>query len=144
LHFPTLYLPDDAVITQAILMMKAQGIAGTDPFTTHGNILVDICYGPYGTFGPFKIKALQAMDFQSPASMSSATVIQNNPVGGWYWAILPPNAFVYINKTGNTQLRLAFSLDDNDDLGADFITFFSGDTIGQSDRPHLLIDYYVP
>jgi hypothetical protein len=26
----------------------------------------------------------------------------------------------------------------------DFISFFSGDAIGQADRPHLLIDYYVP
>jgi phosphoribosylaminoimidazole (AIR) synthetase len=84
------------------------------------------------------------MDFQSTASFGNAGIIQNNPVGGWYWAVLSPNAFVYINKTGNTQLRLAFQLDDNDDLGADFLTFFSGDVIEQSDRPHLLIDYYVP
>jgi len=144
LHFPTNYLPDDAVITQAILMMQVQSITGTDPFTTHGNILVDICYGPYGSFGPFKIKALQAMDFQSPASLSSTAMVQNNAVGGWYWAILTPDAFSFINKTGITQLRLAFQLDDNDDLNADYISFFSGDAIGQADRPHLLIDYYVP
>lgn len=144
LHFPTSYLPDNAVITQAILMMQMQGITGADPFTTHGNILVDICYGPYGSFGPFKINALQSMDFQAPASLSSTAVIQNNAVGGWYWAILTPDAFPYINKTGNTQLRLAFQLDDNDDLNADYISFFSGDAIGQTDRPHLLIDYYVP
>lgn len=144
LHFPTSYLPDNAVITQAILMMQMQGITGADPFTTHGNILVDICYGPYGSFGPFKINALQSIDFQAPASLSSTAVIQNNAVGGWYWAILTPDAFPYINKTGNTQLRLAFQLDDNDDLNADYISFFSGDAIGQADRPHLLIDYYVP
>ena len=144
LHFPTHYLPDNAVITQALLMLKVQGVAGTDPFTTHGNILVDICYGPYGSLGPFKLNALQPMDFQSPASLTSSAVIQNNAVGGWYWAVLTPNAFAYINRTGNTQLRLAFQLDDNDDLGADFLTFYSGDAIDQADRPHLLIDYYVP
>lgn len=144
LHFPTHYLPDNAVITQAILMIKIQGIAGTDPFTTHGNMYVDICYGPYGNFGPFKINALQSMDFESPASLNSAALIQNNAVGGWYWAILTPNAIAYINKTGNTQLRLAFQLDDNDDLSADFLTFYSGDAIEQTDRPQLFIDYYVP
>lgn len=144
LHFPTHYLPDNAVITQALLMIKVQGVAGTDPFTTHGNILVDICYGPYGNLGPFKLSALQPMDFQSPASLTSAALIQNNPVDGWYWAVLPPNAFVYINRTGNTQFRLAFQLDDNDDLGADFLTFYSGDAADQANRPHLLIDYYVP
>ena len=144
LHFPTHYLPDNAVITQALLMIKVQGVAGTDPFTTHGNILVDICYGPYGSLGPFKLSALQPMDFQSPASLTSAGLIQNNPVGGWYWAVLTPNSFAYINRTGNTQLRLSFQLDDNDDLGADFLTFYSGDAADQADRPHLLIDYYVP
>lgn len=144
LHFPTHYLPDNAVITQAILMIKIQGIGGTDPFTTHGNMYVDICYGPYGNFGPFKINALQSMDFESPASLNSAALIQNNPVGGWYWAILTPNAIAYINKTGNTQLRLAFQLDDNDELSADFLTFYSGDAIEQTDRPQLFIDYYVP
>jgi hypothetical protein len=71
-------------------------------------------------------------------------VIQNNPVGGWYWAMLDRSAFPYINLTGVTQIRLAFQLDDNDDLGADFLVFFSGDYDEQRDRPHLLIEYVVP
>ncbi len=41
LHFPTYYLPDNAVVTQVILLMKNQGVVGTDPFTTHGNISID-------------------------------------------------------------------------------------------------------
>lgn len=144
LHFPTHYLPDDAVITQAILMIKAQGLAGTNSFASHGNILVDICYGPYGSWGPFQFSALQVSDFQAPAGLNSAAIIQDNAVGGWYWAILPPNAFVYLNKTGTTQLRLAFQFDDNDDLGADYISFFSGDAEDQGIRPHLVVEYYVP
>lgn len=144
LHFPTHYLPDDAVITQMILMIKLQGVSGADPFTTHGNLLVDICRGPYGSWGPFGVYALQVSDFQAPAGLGSAAVIQNNPVDGWYWAVLTPDAFVYVNKTGNTQLRLAFQLDDNDDLGADYLSFFSGDAVGQGDRPRLWIDFYAP
>ncbi|MBE7432557.1 MAG: PD40 domain-containing protein [Anaerolineales bacterium] len=144
LHFPTHHLPDNAVITQAILMIKVQGVAGTDPFLTHGNLLVDVCSGPYGSWGPFGVNALQASDFQDPAGLSSAAIIQNNPVGGWYWAVMNPAAFLYINKTGVTQIRLAFQLDDNDDLGVDYLTFFSGDAEDQAIRPHLLIDYYVP
>jgi hypothetical protein len=144
LHFPMHHIPDNAVITRAILMVKAQGSAGTNPFTSHGNILVDICYGPYGSWGPFQISALQASDFQAPAGLNSAAIIQDNAVGGWYWAILPPNAFAYLNKTGITQLRLAFQLDDNDDLGADYLAFFSGDAEDQALRPHLVVEYYVP
>lgn len=144
LHFPTHYLPDNAVVTRVILMLKAYGVAGADPFATHGNISIDIRYGPFGSFGPFGIKALQVMDFQAPASRDAVGVIQNNQVGGWYWAMLDSSAFPYINLTGTTQLRLAFQLDDNDDLGADYLVFFSGDYIEQRDRPHLLIEYSVP
>lgn len=144
LHFPTLHLPDNAVITQAILMLKVQGLAGTDPFSTHGNILVDICSGPYGSWGPFGINALQASDFQAPTGLGSAAIVQNNPTGGWYWAVLNPAAFSYINKTGVTQMRLAFELDDNDDLSPDFLSFFSGDAEDQALRPHLMVEYYVP
>ena len=143
LHFATQYLPDDAVITQAILMLKVQGVVGADPFTTYGNILVDIRRS-FGSFGPFNIKALQVSDFQAPADLTTIGVVQNNPVGGWYWAALDPSAFTHISRTGVTQLRLAFQFDDNDDLDPDFITFFSGDAEDQAIRPHLLIEYYVP
>jgi hypothetical protein len=144
LSFPTYYLPDNAVITRVILTIKAQSVAGTDPFTTHGNVLVDIRYGPFGYFGPFGIKALQATDFQADASMGSAAVIPNTPVGGWYWTTLDSSSFKYINLTGITQMRLAFQLDTNDDYGVDTVSFFSGDYVEQQARPHLLIEYFVP
>lgn len=144
LHFPTHYLPDNAVITKAILMLKAYGVVGTNPFTTHGNISIDIRYGPFGSIGPIGIKALQVMDFQAPASREGVGVIENNPVSGWYWAMLDSSAFPHINLTGTTQLRLAFQLDDDDDLGPDYLVFFSGDYDEQRDRPHLLIEYSVP
>ncbi len=56
LHFPTYYLPDNAVVTEVILMVKGQGVIGTDPFTTHQNILVDIRSGVFGSFGPWGIE----------------------------------------------------------------------------------------
>jgi hypothetical protein len=144
LSFPTYYLPDNAVVTRVILTIKAQSVNGTDPFTTHGNILVDIRYGPFGFFGPFGIRALQASDFQADASMGSVAVIPNNPVGGWYWTTLDSSAFKYINLTGITQMRLAFQLDTNDDSGNDTLSFYSGDYVEQQARPHLLIEYFVP
>jgi len=144
LHFPTLHLPDNAVITKIILMMKVQSITGTDPFTTHGNIFIDIRYGPFGSFGPFGIKALQNSDFEAPASLYNVGQIQNNSVGGWYWAMLNPSAFSAIDKTGITQIRLAFQVDDNDNTGNNYLAFYSGDFVEQRDRPHLLIEYYVP
>ncbi|MFN8381360.1 MAG: hypothetical protein U0V02_05440 [Anaerolineales bacterium] len=144
LSFPTYYIPDNAVITRVILTIKAQGGTGTNPFTTHGSISVDIRYGPFGFFGPFGIKALQATDFQADASMSSVAVIPNNPVGGWYWTTLDSSSYKYINLTGITQLRLGFQLDTNDDSGDDTLLFYSGDYFDQQSRPHLLIEYFVP
>ena len=98
---------------------------------------------PFGNFGPFGVGALQVLDFQAPASMNSVGMIQNNRVGGWYWALLDNTAYPYINLAGVTQLRLGFQIDDNDDRGDDYLKFYSGNAKSQTDRPHLLIEYYV-
>jgi len=142
LHFPTYYLPDNAVVTQVILMIKQQNVVGTDPFTTHQNISIDIRKGFFSNFN-IGFWSLQLTDFQAPADMLAVGLIQNNPVGGWYWAMLDGTAFPYINLTSSTQLRLGFQLDDNNDRGNDYINFFSGDYQEQKDRPHLLIEYYI-
>ncbi len=144
LHFPTYYLPDNAVVTEVILMLKGQGVIGTDPFTTHQNIQVDIRSGVFGSFGPWGIDALQESDFQNPSSMDAAGFITNINNSGWYWGTLNSASNFFINLTGVTQFRLGFQLDDNDDLGDDFITFFSGDYASIHDRPRLVIKYYIP
>jgi len=144
LHFPTYYLPDHAVVTQLILMIKKQDVIGIDPFSTHQNISIDIRWGLFSNFNLFTFWSLQLTDFQAPADMSSVGTIQNNPVNGWYWAMLDSSAFPYINLFGVTQIRLGFQLADNDDLGEDSIRFYSGDFTQQTDRPHLQIVYYVP
>jgi hypothetical protein len=143
LHFPTTHLPDNAVIVSAYLMLKKYDTTGTDPFTTHQNMLVDIKSGPYGT-NFLWFNGLQVQDFEAPASQNNIAVIQNNPIGDWYWTILDKSCYQYINLTGVTQLRLRFELDDNDDQSPDFIKFYSGNDNDLSNRPRLLIDYYVP
>ena len=142
LHFPTHYLPDNAVVTRALLMIKGQALVGTDPFTTHQNILVDIRSGAFGFIGPFQFRGLQVSDFQSPSSRDAVGMIQNNPLNGWYYAWLDPSAYEYINTTGITQIRLRFQLDDNDNMAADYLRFYSGDYHRLPDRPQLTIEYY--
>jgi hypothetical protein len=66
------------------------------------------------------------------------------PSSGWYSVTLLNTAYPYINLTGTTQFRLRFKLDDNDDNGADYIKFFSGNYGTATDRPVLVIQYYVP
>ena len=144
LHFPTSGLPDNAVITMAILSLKLQGVSGTSPFNTHQNINVDIKSGYFGSAGLFGISSLDLTDFQSDPSKLSAGAIYNSPVGGWYWSSIDPAAFRYVNLTGVTQFRLHFQLDDNDDRGSDYLRFFSGNASLTADRPQLQVKYYVP
>jgi hypothetical protein len=94
--------------------------------------------------GPFGVSALQEADFQSTASMDSAGTIFNMPVDNWFSTALNKTALQHINATGSTQFRLRFQTDDNDDLGADTIKFYSGDTAILDYRPILQIEYYVP
>jgi len=135
LSFDTSDLPDEAVIKKVKLRIKKQGLVGTDPFTTHGNILVDIRKGAFGGN-----KALQLTDFQAAASKNAAGKIKNTPYPGTFNS----SAFPYINLTGVTQFRLRFAMDDNNDHGADYLEFYSGDAGTASDRPLLIIQYYVP
>jgi hypothetical protein len=46
-----------------------------------------------------------------------------------------------INKTGTTQLRVYFSLDDNNDKNADYIGYYSGDNGTAANRPQLVVTY---
>lgn len=143
LHFPTEGLPDNAVITSAILTVKRKNMTGTNPFSTHQNITIDIATGNFGFDSHLGSHALQPLDFQAPSTLNSVGIIQNNPIGDVYWSLLSGDGNRFINLKGVTQLRLAFQLDDNDDLGDDFIGFFSGDTPQLLDRPHLQIEYYI-
>jgi hypothetical protein len=138
LDFNTSSLPDNAVIFKATLKIKKLSVTGTDPFSTHQNLLVDIRSGAFGA------SALQVADFQSTSSLDSAGTVLNAPVDNWFSAILIDPALPFISRTGPTQFRLRFQIDDNDDLGADTIKFYSGDTAIIDNRPLLLVEYYLP
>jgi predicted RNA-binding protein with TRAM domain len=139
LSFNTASLPDNAVITKVTLKLKLQGIVGTTPFNTHGNLLIDVRKGPFGSNA-----ALQLTDFQATASQNAIGALPKTPVSGWYTRTWTTGSiFSYINKTGVTQFRLRFAKDDNNDNGADFLKFYSANATAAV-RPQLIIEYYVP
>lgn len=138
LHFDTAPLPDNAVIKKMTLSLKKKYMVGINPFITHKYIKVDIHSGSFSNNS-----ALQLTDFQAAASRNWIGTIKNNPVNGWYSAVLNSLAFPNINLTGATQFRLYFALDDDNDNSADYIQFFSGNALS-TDRPQLIIEYYVP
>jgi hypothetical protein len=143
LHFPTYYLPDNAVITKALVMLKGYGLVGSNPFTSHGNLLIDIRSGAFNNSLFFWYNGLDVFDFQNPASMDAVGVIPNAPISNWYWALLDSRAFAYINLNGVTQLRLRFEIEDDDNMQNDLLILFSGDYGQLADRPRLVVEYYL-
>jgi hypothetical protein len=138
LSFDTSTLPDDAVITAVTLRIKRQGVTGTNPFTTHGVLIVDQKSGFY-----HEIQALERFDFHAAGSRGNVGRFVKTPDVGWYRAPLRGASYSLINVTGSTQFRLRFELDDNDDLSADYLSFYTGNA-AEADRPELIVTYYVP
>jgi len=140
LSFGTAAIPDNAVITRIILKVKKAGLVGTDPMTTHNDLVVDVQKGKFYT-----LPALQINDFQAKASKYKAGLFPTSLYSGWYRAVLRKGAYDYdyINKMGRTQLRLRFLLDDDDDNLADILKLYSGNAV-LANRPKLIVKYYVP
>ena len=67
----------------------------------------------------------------------------NTLVNGWYSRALAPANFTFINKVGNTQFRLRFTTDDNNNHIADYLKLFSGNAPAAS-QPMLIVLYYLP
>jgi surface protein len=138
LSFGTAGIPDNAVITKVILKVRKAGVVGTNPMKTHNGLVVDI-----KKFKFYTLPALQINDFQAKASKYRVGKFSKKLFSGWYKAVLNDIAIPYINKTGRTQFRIRFLLDDNDDNGADILKFYSGNAV-LAKRPKLIVKYYVP
>ena len=128
-------LPGGAVITSVTLKITKAGMVGGNPFKTLGKLLVDIQHGTFGT------ALLQVTDFQSAASKGSVLTFTN----GVYSNSLSSSYFNYVNPAGMMQFRLRFTKDDNNNLLADYLKFYSGNyTTVPANQPTLIITYYVP
>jgi M6 family metalloprotease-like protein len=139
LHFDTSSLPDTAVITKVTLKIMKQGLIGTNPFNTHGALRAGLRKPYFGANA-----ALQVADFQATAdSLTAAAIFGVTPVGSWYSAILSNTTKILVNRAGSTQFRLGFTLDDNNDHGANYMSFYSGNA-PIANRPQLIVQYYVP
>jgi uncharacterized delta-60 repeat protein len=139
ISFNTSTLPDKAVITSAQLSVKRQGVVGVDPFTTHDDLLVDIRNSAFSNN-----VVLQTADFSAAASQGATQeLIPPTAVNNWYTINLSSANLDFVSKVGVTQFRLFFKLDDDDDLTADYVKFFSGNSTS-ANMPQLIITYYVP
>ena len=137
LSFDTSGLPDNAIVTKAVLRIKQAGPPlGLNPFSSLGGLLVDIRKGTFGTL------ALAPSDFQASASAMKVGMFGKTSTAGWYKVVLNTAGRKNINRAGPTQLRLYFALGDNNNLRADFMKFNSGNAT--ADAPQLIITYLIP
>ncbi len=139
LSFNTSGLPDSAVITKATLKIRKSSLTGSNPFSLLGKLRVDIRVPYFGAGG-----VLEAVDFQALANGYGVGFFSAVPVYNWYSASIGSAGYPVISRLGATQFRLYFSRDDNDNLGADFMEFYSGNASTAAVRPLLVIEYYVP
>ncbi len=139
LSFNTAGLPDNAVIKSVVLKFKLAGQVGSNPFSTLGNITVDMRKGSFNSN-----IALENADFQATASRNGVMSIPNTPSSGWYSRSLSSSYFSLVNLTGPTQFRLRFATDDNNNHVADYLMFYSGNYATTSYRPLLIVTFNVP
>jgi carboxypeptidase T len=135
--FDTSGIPDGATILSAKLRLRRGTLSGTSPFTTHGTCWADVQTGSFSGS-----TALQTGDFQATATAVQAASLSNAAANGdWSEGSLSAAGLAAISKTGTTQLRVYFSLDDNDDTGNDYIGYYSGDNTTAANRPQLVVTY---
>jgi hypothetical protein len=136
--FDTAPLPNKAIVLSVQLKVKRRTIVGSDPFGTLGTLQSEICKNGFSSDD-----TLQPDDFSAPASpgsvMDTFTVLTPN----WYATELHDTNIAFVNKAGITQFRLSFSKDDNNNLKADNVALYSGDSVS-ANMPQLVVTYYVP
>jgi len=134
--FDTSSIPDGATILSATLRLRRGTVSGTNPFTTHGTCQVDVQTG--GLSGS---TALATADFQALATVAQAASLSNAANNGdWSTGSLNAAGLAALDKTGTTQLRVYFTLDDNDDSGNDYVGYYSGEATS-ANRPQLVVTY---
>jgi hypothetical protein len=136
--FDTSSIPDGATIVSVTLRLLRGSLTGTNPFTTHGTCWVDVQNGS-GFSGS---TTLQNGDFQAAATAVQAATLSNAASNGtWSTGTLNAAGLAAVNKTGTTQLRVSFNLDDNDDTNNDYLGYYSGENGTAANRPQLVVTY---
>jgi hypothetical protein len=136
--FDTSSIPDTATILSATVRLRRGSLTGTSPFTTHGTCQVDI----QGSTGFGGSTALAIGDFQAAATATGVASLSNALANNdWSEGNLNASGLAAVSKTGTTQLRAYFSLDDDDDKANDFMGYYSGNDANAANHPQLVITY---
>jgi hypothetical protein len=137
--FDTASIPDGATIVSATLkLVRGQQLG--NPFATLGQLQASAVPGFFGGTADLAIS-----DFSNtPAGLVSPAAYLTNPQqnGGISYGNFLASALAAINKTGLTQLRVQFTLSDDDDGANDRLDFYSGEATVTGNRPVLEVVWY--
>jgi hypothetical protein len=135
--FDTSLIPDKATITAATLRLVRGALSGTNPFGILGTCQVDIRSGSFG-----RAATLANADFEAAATATAVASLSNPTADGEAsTGTLNAVGLAAINKTGTTQLKLYFTVDDNDNDACDYIGFYGGEAATAANRPTLTVTY---
>ncbi len=139
LSFGTGSIPDNAVILNVTLRVKLKETIGINPLTSFGGLKVDIKKGSFGSS-----MFMDIQDFEGPADEASVgALVAEDGKPGWYIMTLKEEQFKLINRSGVTDFRLRFKIDDNNNNKIDLARFFIGDA-ANGGYPSLTIHYIIP
>lgn len=137
LSFDTANIPDGATVQAVTLRVRRGTVSGTSPFTTHGSLSADVRTGGFNNN-----VALELADFQAAATATAVCTLSvaaaNNDWSECTFNLAGRSA---VNKTGKTQVRIQFSLDDDDDNRTDYVGFYSGNNATAANHPQLVVTY---
>jgi hypothetical protein len=137
LSFDTASIPDGATVQSVTLRVRRGALVGTSPFTTHGSLSADVRNGGFNGN-----VALEAADFQAAATATAVCTLSNAAANGdWSECTFNAAGLAAINKAGKTQVRIAFTLDDNNDRGDDYMGYYSANNATAANHPQLVVTY---
>jgi hypothetical protein len=130
--FDTSSITTAKTVVQAKLRVYCGDIVG-EQISELGNVKVELksegFYQPGSTAQP-PYEDLHTSDFQAPADAVMAPVSAMPSVDSWYEIPLDATVLPFINRSGYTQIRLSFFVDDDNDVPSsdDYVGFFSGNS----------------
>lgn len=126
-----------AVVNYRIKQALTGGITGTNPLTTHGDLITEL-NKPY--FG--NSSNLEALDFQAAADQGACNFETTILADGYYRCVFFLTAIDQFPRNGGViELRSRFELSVNDN-SADTLNVYTGNWAYQTSRPHLVVAYY--
>ncbi len=135
--FDTSSIPAGATLQTVTLRLRRGTVNGTNPFSTHGTSWVDVASGSFGGSA-----SLANSDFEAAATAAQVASLSNAGANGdWSEGDLDTAGRAAVNVGGTTQLRVYFSLDDNDDGGTDYIGYYAANNSTAANHPQLVVTY---